>query len=107
MLLRAFVYDGHWDPHNLDPLPVSEQISTVEYRIAYIAYCIDNSKVGRDLSDKLQKITTSILKTCSSVLPGGSGEDRSIPMRYKLSLIDLSIKTRPSSNMKKPCTLKA
>ncbi len=53
-----FVYDGHWDPHNLDPLPASEQISRVEYRIAYIAYCIDNCGAGRDLMDKLAKLTT-------------------------------------------------
>ncbi|KPL14127.1 MAG: hypothetical protein AMS23_07585 [Bacteroides sp. SM1_62] len=52
-----FVYDGHWDPHNLDPLPESAQISSVEYRIAYIAYCIDNGEAGRELLDKLQKIT--------------------------------------------------
>ena len=51
-----FVYDGHWDSHNLDPLPESEQIYRVEYRIAYIAYCIDNSEAGRALLDKLQKI---------------------------------------------------
>lgn len=52
-----FVYDGHWDPHNLDPLPESEQINRVEYRIAYVAYCIDNTEAGRGLLDKLQKIT--------------------------------------------------
>ena len=52
-----FAYDGHMDPHNLDPLPESEQISRVEYRIAYIAYCIDNCEAGRELMDKLQKIT--------------------------------------------------
>ena len=52
-----FVYDGHWDPHNLDPLPESEQISRVEYRIAYIAYCIDNCEAGRDLLYHLASIT--------------------------------------------------
>ena len=53
-----YVYNGHWDPHNLDPLPESDQISRVEYRIAYIAYCIDNSDEGRELFEKLQTITT-------------------------------------------------
>ena len=53
-----FICDGHWDPHNLDPLPESEQISRVEYRIAYIAFCIDNSEEGRDLLDHLESITT-------------------------------------------------
>jgi len=53
-----FVYDGHWDPHNLDPLPDTQSLNRVEYRIAYIAYCIDNSEAGRELLDKLKKITT-------------------------------------------------
>jgi hypothetical protein len=53
-----FVYDGHWDPHNLDPIPESDKISRVEYRIAYIAYCIDNSEAGRKLLEKLQTITS-------------------------------------------------
>ncbi len=53
-----FVYNGHWDPHNLDPLPESDQISRVEYRIAYVACCVDNCEPGRTLLDKLQKITS-------------------------------------------------
>ena len=53
-----FAYDGHMDPHNLDPLPESEQISRVEYRIAYIAYCIDNSKAGSMLLNDLKEITS-------------------------------------------------
>jgi hypothetical protein len=53
-----FVYDGQWDPHNLDPLPASEKISRVEYRIAYLAFCIDNCEDGRDLLDHLEDITT-------------------------------------------------
>lgn len=52
-----FTYDGHWDPHNLDPLPASEEIGRVEYRIAYIAFCIDNCVEGRDLMDQLEKLT--------------------------------------------------
>jgi len=53
-----FMYDGRWDPHNLDPLPESEQICRVEYRIAYIAYCIDNTEAGKDLLHHLASITT-------------------------------------------------
>jgi hypothetical protein len=52
-----FLYDGHWDPHNLDPLPDSGQISRVEYRIAYIAFCIENSDAGRMLIRSLKDIT--------------------------------------------------
>ncbi len=53
-----FVYDGHWPPHNLDPIPESDKINRVEYRIAYIAFCIDNSEAGRKLLEKLPKITS-------------------------------------------------
>jgi len=37
-----FLYKGQEDANNLDPLPITNTISTVEYRIAYIAFCIDN-----------------------------------------------------------------
>jgi hypothetical protein len=53
-----FVYDGRWDQHNLDPLPASEKISRVTYRIAYMAFCIDDCEAGRDLLDHLEHITT-------------------------------------------------
>jgi len=52
-----FVYDGHWDPHNLDPLPESAQISRVEYRIAYIAFCLEYSDSGKMLLRSLSDIT--------------------------------------------------
>jgi len=53
-----FQYNGHWDPHNLDPLPESAQISRVEYRIAYVACVLDNGREGRELLDKLAEITS-------------------------------------------------
>lgn len=53
-----FIYNGQMDPNNLDPLPVTNTISTVEYRIAYIAFCIDNSELGRRLFDDLKRITS-------------------------------------------------
>jgi len=37
-------------------LPVSDRISRVEYRIAYIALCIQNSDLGRVLFDHLRRI---------------------------------------------------
>lgn len=52
-----FLYSGRDDPNNLDPLPAINTIATVEYRIAYIAFCIDNSKSGRRLFGALKKIT--------------------------------------------------
>ena len=52
-----FVYEGQRNPKNLDPLPASARIGNVEYRIAYIAFCIENSTSGRLLREALQKIT--------------------------------------------------
>jgi hypothetical protein len=53
-----FVYNGQKDSHNLEPLPVKDTIAKVEYRIAYIAFCIENSLLGRKLFNALNKITT-------------------------------------------------
>jgi hypothetical protein len=53
-----FVYEGQKVPNNLDPLPALDTIENVEYRIAYIAFCIDNSAPGRGLFEALKGITT-------------------------------------------------
>jgi len=42
-----FLYNGQKDLNNLDPLPVTNTIARVEYRIAYIAFCIENSLLGK------------------------------------------------------------
>jgi hypothetical protein len=52
-----FIYNGQKDTHNLDPLPAKEIIGQVEYRIAYIALCIENSASGRGLFEALKEIT--------------------------------------------------
>ena len=52
-----FVYNGQKDSHNLEPLPVKDTIAKVEYRIAYIAFCVENSFLGRKLFNALNKIT--------------------------------------------------
>jgi hypothetical protein len=51
-----FLYTGQEDRHNLDPLPVSGNISTIEYRIAYVAVCIENSRLGNDLLERFTKL---------------------------------------------------
>jgi len=51
-----FLYNGQKDPYNLDSLPVTKCIARVEYRIAYITFCIENSKQGRGLFKALQEI---------------------------------------------------
>ncbi len=52
-----FLYSGQKDPHNLAPLPVTKTLARVEYRIAYIAFCIENSDSGRRLFEALEGMT--------------------------------------------------
>lgn len=52
-----FVYDDK-DSHDFDPLPTTYAIETVEYRIAYLALCIENSASGKDLLVALKEIPT-------------------------------------------------
>jgi hypothetical protein len=52
-----FVYNGQKNTHNLDPLPAKEINTKVQYRIAYVAFCIDNSASGRWLFNALKEIT--------------------------------------------------
>ena len=53
-----FVYKGQKDPNNLASLSVTNTIGKVEYRIAYIAFCIEKSASGIVLLENLKKITT-------------------------------------------------
>jgi len=52
-----FVYNGQKDSHNLESLQEKNTITKVEYRIAYIAFCIENSSLGRELFEALKEIT--------------------------------------------------
>jgi len=52
-----FIYNGQKDTHNLDPLPLKGNIAQVKYRIAYIAFCIENNVSGRGLFESLKGIT--------------------------------------------------
>jgi hypothetical protein len=51
-----FLYDNQKNPNNIEPLPESDNISNIEYRIAYIVLCIRNNEQGRMLLQKLKKI---------------------------------------------------
>lgn len=53
-----FLYTGQKDTHNTEPLPVDESIESVEYRIAYLALCIEDSLAGRGLFDELEEIVS-------------------------------------------------
>jgi hypothetical protein len=53
-----FLFNGQKNPHNLEPLPVATNtITKVEYRIAYIAFCIENSESGRKLLVDIKELT--------------------------------------------------
>ena len=51
-----FLHDHQRDPQNFEPLPVSESLTHVEYRIAYIALCLQDSDPGRNLFGDLKEI---------------------------------------------------
>ena len=52
-----FIYNSQNDTHNFDPLPNTDKIDRVEYRIAYISFCIEDSASGRSLIAALNRIT--------------------------------------------------
>ena len=51
-----FLHNSQKDPHHLEPLPFSGKIRSVEYRIAYIAFCIENSERGMAFFEDLKQI---------------------------------------------------
>jgi len=51
-----FLYDRQKNPESVDPLPISKNIGNVEYRIAYLALCIQNNDSGKRLFSDLRKI---------------------------------------------------
>ncbi len=52
-----FIYNPQQDRYNCDPLPKSDPIETVKYRIAYICFCIENSDSGRGLLEAFKEMT--------------------------------------------------
>ncbi|MDJ0621874.1 MAG: hypothetical protein QNJ17_02845 [Desulfocapsaceae bacterium] len=53
-----FTYEGQEDPINVQPLPVRSTLTDVEYRIAYLALCVENSTSGKSLLGMLKEIPT-------------------------------------------------
>lgn len=52
-----FLYTGQEDPSNFLPLPSTDQIHSVNYRIAYIALCVENSGSGQEFLRWLNQLT--------------------------------------------------
>jgi hypothetical protein len=64
-----FIYEGQDDIHNLEPLPVTDTISQVTYRIAYVGFCVENSGKGRQLLavlEGIEEIDPGYIQLCSS-----------------------------------------
>ena len=51
-----FVYEGQPNPKNMERLPITNIISSVEYRLAYIAFCVENNESGKKLLEALKGI---------------------------------------------------
>ena len=51
-----FVHSGNTDTFNIEPLSTRVDDERVEYRIAYVAICIENSTVGKELFGVLYDI---------------------------------------------------
>ena len=41
----------------MESLPIADAIGKIEYRIAYLAFCIENSEAGRGLLETLKQVT--------------------------------------------------
>ena len=52
-----FLYPGQTNPNNFNRLPALRAPSRVEYRIAYIAFCIHNRVSGKNLLNRLKELT--------------------------------------------------
>ena len=53
-----FVTSGQKDRHNLEPLPITGVVDKIEYRIAYIAFCIANDASGRAFFKTLKAVAS-------------------------------------------------
>jgi len=52
-----FVYEDQRNQHNIVPLPTSPISGEIEYRIAYLAFCLENNEEGKDFLKKLESLT--------------------------------------------------
>ncbi len=53
-----FLFQGQSDPNSLERLPDHADIESVDYRIAYLALCVDNNRAGKDLLSLLRSVVT-------------------------------------------------
>ncbi len=51
-----FLHSRQKDDYNIDALPIVDNIDNVDFRIAYIALCIENSSSGKKLFEDFRRI---------------------------------------------------
>jgi hypothetical protein len=51
-----FLHGAHGTPNNLEPLLITDSTSYVEYRIAYLALCLQDNESGRLLFNELSQV---------------------------------------------------
>jgi len=54
-----FIHTGQQDYKSMERLPISDGVGPVTYRIAYVAFCLDNSPEGRELLGGLRAISVA------------------------------------------------
>ncbi len=52
-----FLFEGQGDEHSTDPIPKNTGIGRVDYRIAYLAFCVENSEQGRSFRKEIEDLT--------------------------------------------------
>lgn len=52
-----FLNPGQKDEHNLKPISKSCDFKEIEYRIAYLAFCIQDNEKGKELLNNLRDLT--------------------------------------------------
>ena len=51
-----FLYEGQNNQQNIKPLPITNNIISIDYRIAYLAFCIKENSEGKTLLNYLTKV---------------------------------------------------
>ena len=51
-----FLFPGNKDPQNTKTIPQAKPIGSIEYRIAYLAFCLENSTHGKQFSRHLMEL---------------------------------------------------
>ncbi len=52
-----FLYRGQNNQYNINPLPITNGIKSIDYRISYIAICTKDNQEGKILLNHLTKLT--------------------------------------------------